>query len=161
MIPALLLAAALAVAWASPARGETREIHGADSAFRSGPVAICWGMLRGAPGQDVQVVIRIRLIGAGKAPYTHVAVEAVHPLTRAAETVVPKRPLDPTTDVVAPRESFKNRTGRRIAFYDPSDPQPKLVVFYMGVPDTTPELLDRERLEQYFEIQFKRLAQTN
>ena len=43
------------------------------------------------------------------------AVEAVHPLTRAAETVVAKRPLEPTTDVVAPRESFKNLTGRRIA----------------------------------------------
>ena len=81
-------------------------------------------------------------------------------LTRAAETVVAKRPLEPTTDVVAPRESFKNLTGRRIAFYDPSDPQPKMVVFYMGIPDTTPELLDRERLEQYFEIQFKRLGQT-
>ena len=145
-------------AWAAPAWCETREVHGADSAFRSGPVGICWGMLRGAPGEDVQVVIRIRIMEEGPLPYAELAVEAVHPLTRAAETVLPRRPLERTTDVSAARESFKNLTGRRIAFYGRSDPQPQLVVFYNGVPDTTPELLDRERLERYFEIAFKRLG---
>jgi len=114
-------------------------------------------MLRGAPGEDVQVVIRVRILEEGSLPFAELAVEAVHPLTRAAETVLPRRPLERTTDVTAARESFKNLTGRRIAFYDRSDPKPQLVVFYNGVPDTTPELLDRERLEQYFEIAFKRL----
>jgi hypothetical protein len=155
---ALALAIAVAV-WAAPAHCEPPEVHGADSAFRTGPVAICWGMLRGAPGEDVQVVIRIRIMEEGPLPFAELAVEAVHPLTRAAETVVPRRPLERTTDVTAARESFKNLTGRRIAFYGRSDAQPQLVVFYNGVPDTTPELLDRERLEQYFEIAFKRLAQ--
>jgi hypothetical protein len=150
----------LAIAvWSAPAWCETREVHGADSSFRSGAVGICWGMLRGAPGEDVQVVIRIRLLAEGEAPYAQLSVEAVHPLTRAAETVVSRRPLERTADVTAPRESFKNLTGRRIAFYDRTDPQPRLVVFYNGVPDTTPELPDRDRLEQYFEIAFKRLAQ--
>ncbi len=153
---ALALATAVAL-WAAPGRCETREVHGADSAFRTGPVAICWGMLRGAPGEDVQVIIRVRLLGEGDAPYSELSVDAVHPLTRAAETVVPRRPIERTTDIAAPRESFKNLTGRRIAFYDRTSPEPKLVVFYMGVPDTAPEL-DRERLEQYFEIRFKQLA---
>jgi hypothetical protein len=116
-------------------------------------------MLRGAPGEDVQVVIRIRILEDGPLPYAELAVEAVHPLTRTAETVLPRRPLERTTDVTAARESFKSLTGRRILFYDRGEPQPRLVVFYNGVPDTAPELLDRERLEQYFEIAFKRLTQ--
>jgi hypothetical protein len=153
---AFALAAAVAL-WAAPVRCETREVHGADSAFRTGPVAICWGMLRGSPGEDVQVIIRVRLLGEGDAPYSQMSVDAVHPLTRAIETVVPRRPIERTTDIAAPRESFKNLTGRRIAFYDRASAEPQLVVFYMGVPDTAPEL-DRERLEQYFEFQFKRLA---
>lgn len=154
----VLSLAAAAALWAAPGRCETREVHGADSAFRTGPVAICWGMLRGSPGEDVQVIIRVRLLADGDAPYSELSVEAVHPLTRAAETVVPRRPIERTTDIAAPRESFKNLTGRRIVFYERSSPEPQLVVFYMGVPDTAPEL-DRERLEQYFEFQFKRLGQ--
>jgi hypothetical protein len=155
---ALLLVWLAGAALAAPAWCQTAEVHGADSSFRSGPIGICWGMLRGAPGEEVQVVIRIRVMDEGPPPYAELAVEAVHPLTRATETVVARRPMERTTDISAPRKSFKHLTGRRIAFHDRSSAEPKLVVFYNGVPDTTPEL-DRERLEQYFEIAFKRLAQ--
>lgn len=156
---ALLLVWLAGASLAAPAWCQSREVHGADSSFRSGPIGVCWAMLRGAPGEDVQVVIRIRMLEDSPPPYAELAVEAVHPLTRAAETVLPRRPLERTTDVTAARESFKSFTGRRILFYDRGETQPRLVVFYNGVPDTAPELLDRERLEQYFEIAFKRLAQ--
>ena len=154
---ALLLVWLAGAALAAPAWCQTVEVHGADSLFRSGPVGVCWAMLRGAPGEDVQVVIR--MLEDGPPPYAELAVEAVHPLTRTAETALARRPLERATDVTAARESFKNLTGRRLLFYDRGAPQPRLVVFYNGVPDTAPELLDRERLEQYFEIAFKRLGQ--
>ena len=140
-------------------QGETREIHGADSSFRTGGIGICWGMLRGAPGSDVQVMIRIRILSEGDSPYSNYAVQAVHPLTQAAEWVVPRRPLEKVNTAAAPRESFQNLAGRRIYFYRPSASEPDLAVYYMGIPDTTPELTETAQLEQYFDLAFKRLAQ--
>lgn len=138
---------------------ETKEIHGADSSFRTGPIGICWGMLRGAPGSDVQVIIRIRILSDGVSPYSDYAVQAMHPLTKATEWAVTKRSLEKINTAAAPRESFKNLTGRRIYFYRPAAAEPELAVYYMGVPDTTPELPDAAQLEQYFDLAFKRLAQ--
>jgi len=161
-LASLLLAAACILSMGlAPAAGhcETREIHGADSSFRTGAVGICWGMLRGAAGSDVQVMIRIRMLFEGDSPYSDYAVQAVHPLTKAAEWVVPRRPLEKVNTAAAPRESFKNLAGRRIYFYRPSAPEPDLAVYYMGIPDTTPEFWDAAQLEQYFDIAFKRLAQ--
>jgi hypothetical protein len=159
--PSFLWAAAciLSVGFA-PAIGrcETKEVHGADSSFRTGPIGICWGMLRGAPDSDVQVVIRIRVLSEGDSPYSDYAVQAMHPLTRVAEWTVPKRPLEKVNTAAAPRESFKNLAGRRIYFYRPAASEPELAVYYMGVPDTTPELPDAAQLEQYFELAFQRLA---
>ena len=162
ILASLLLAAAgilSTVLAPAPVQGETREIHGADSSFRSGAIGICWGMLRGAPGSDVQVTIRIRILSEGDRPYSDYAVQAVHPLTQAAEWVVPRRSLEKVNTVAAPRESFKNLAGRRIYFYRPAASEPELAVYYMGIPDTTPELTDAAQLERYFDLAFKRLAQ--
>ena len=157
----LLAAAGILSTGLAPASGqcETREVHGADSSFRTGAIGICWGMLRGAPGSDVQVLIRIRILSEGTSPYSDYAVQAVHPLTKAAEWVVPRRSLEKVNITAAPRESFKNLAGRRIYFYSPSASEPDLAVYYMGIPDTTPELSDAAQLEQYFDLAFKRLAQ--
>jgi len=157
---ALVVAGGLSLGFdPSPGRCETQEVHGADSSFRTGPIGTCWGMLRGAPGSEVQVMIRIRILSEAPAPYSDYAVQAVNPLTQAAEWVVPRRPLEKVNTVAAPRDSFMNLTGRRIHFYRPAASEPELVVYYNGVPDTTPELSDAAQLEQYFEIAFKRLAQ--
>jgi hypothetical protein len=143
---------------ASVAGCEIKEIHGADSSFRIGDIGICWGMLRGAPRSDVQVVIRIRSLTDVEPPYSEYAVQAVHPFSRVTESAVPRRPLEKVNDVMAPREAFKNLTGRRILFYKPSASEPDLAVYYMGIPDTTPELTDAAQLEQYFDLAFKRLT---
>lgn len=144
---------------ATPGQCETKEIHGADSSFRAGSIAICWGMLRGGPGSDIQVMIRVRILSEGDLPYSDYAVQAVHPLTKAAEWIVPRRSLEMVNTAAAPRESFQNLAGRRICFYRPSASEPDLAVYYMGIPDTTPELSDAAQLEQYFDLAFKRLAQ--
>jgi hypothetical protein len=148
---------AAAAVMASEAGCETKEIHGADSSFRTGDIGICWGMLRGVPGSDVQVVIRIRSLTDGTPSYSDYAVQAVHPLTQATEWVVTRGPLKKVNDVQTPREVFKRLTGRRIFFYKPSAPEPELAVFYMGIPDTTPELTDAAQLEHYLDLAFNRL----
>ncbi|HSO61301.1 MAG TPA: hypothetical protein VLR50_09730 [Desulfobacterales bacterium] len=37
------------------------------------------------------------------------------------------------------------------------DQAPDLVVYYMGVPDTTPEVADAGQMETYFELAFNRM----
>lgn len=157
----LLAAAGILSTGLGPGAGrcETREVHGADSSFRTGAIGICWGMLRGAPGSDIQVMIRIRILSEEPSPYSDYAVQSVHPLTKAAEWVVPRRSLEKVNTAAAPRESFKDRAGRRICFYRPGASEPDLAVYYMGIPDTTPEMTDAAQLEQYFDLAFKRLAQ--
>jgi hypothetical protein len=136
---------------------EIKEIHGADSSFRTDDIGICWGMLRGAPGSDVQVIMRIRSLTEGSVPYSDYAVQAVHPLTQVTEWVVTRRPLEKINDLSTPREVFRQLTGRRIFFYKPSALDPELSVFYLGIPDTTPEFIDAAQLEHYFDVTFKRL----
>jgi hypothetical protein len=159
--PAWWLAAAFIVGaalLAPAADSETTEIHGADSSFRTGDIGICWGMLRGSPGSDVEVVIRIRSLTGGEPPYSEYAVQAVHPLSGVTEWAVSKRPMEKINDVSAPREAFKNLAGRRILFYKPFASEPDLAVYYMGIPDTAPEVTTAAQLEQYFDLAFKRLA---
>jgi hypothetical protein len=144
-------------------RCETREIHGADSSFRVDFLGIVWGMLRGDQGAPVQVIIRVRVLGDSPAPYAAYAVQAVEPLSGATDWVARRRPLESVNDVVSPREVFKEMTGRRLLFYrqaaGASEPAPDLVIYYMGVPDTTPEFADAGQMEKYFELAFNRLAQ--
>jgi hypothetical protein len=53
-------------------------------------------------------------------------------------------------------------TGRRLLFFRQAagapDQAPDLVIYYMGVPDTTPEFADAGQMENYFELAFNRLA---
>jgi hypothetical protein len=143
-------------------RCDTREIHGADSSFRVDSLGIVWGVLRSAQGAPVQVIIRVRIMGDFPTPYAAFAVQAVQPLSGTAEWVAQRRPLTAVNDVVSPREAFKDMTGRRLLFFRQAagapDQAPDLVIYYMGVPDTTPEFADAGQMENYFEMAFKRLA---
>jgi len=140
----------------------TREIHGADSSFRVDCLGIVWGVLRSLQGAPAQVVIRVRVLEDSRAPYAAFAVQAVQPLSGATDWVTRRRPLAAVNDVVSSREVFKDMTGRRLLFYRQAagapDPAPDLVVYYMGVPDTTPEFADAGQMENYFELAFNRLT---
>jgi hypothetical protein len=139
-------------------RCDTREIHGADSSFRVDSLGIVWGMLRSVQGAPVQVVIRVRVLGDSPTPYAAYAVQAVQPLSGTTGWVARRQPLDSVNDVVSPREAFKDMTGRRLLFYRQASGAPDLVIYYMGVPDTTPEFADAGQMETYFELAFNRLA---
>jgi hypothetical protein len=140
-------------------RCDTREIHGADSSFRVDSLGIVWGVLRSVQGAPAQVIIRVRVLGDSPAPYTAYAVQAVQPLSGAIDWVVQRRPFAAANDVVSTREVFKDMTGRRLLFYRQAAVAPDLVIYYMGVPDTTPEFDDAGQMEKYFKLAFDRLAQ--
>jgi hypothetical protein len=140
------MALAILGAWPLPATGQGRELHGENSVFSGPGVTIAWGVLRGATETDTQVVVRI--VASGGA-YTHLEVDMVDPFTRARRAVLPGQPLTGTLDVRSPRASFADFPRREFRFRPPEGPA--LTVYYLGVPDTTPEFTSEAALAAYLD----------
>ena len=135
------------------------EHHGADSSYQLNNLVILWGILKGPDEDRSWVTIKIIRTGSDPGPWESFRVEAVDPFTQEKEWVTPRQCLGKETAIKSPRSSFRDKTGRRIFLYsDPSKGEkPSAVIFYQGVPDTTPEFLTEKEMEAYFEQALKRL----
>jgi hypothetical protein len=158
-VPALALG--ICVVAGLPLAYGQKEYHGADSVFEGQGVAVLWAILKG-PDEDHSWVY-IRMINSGVHPplFHSYSVQAVDPFSNEKEWVVNKMGWKKDNTVKASRSSFKDKSARRILFYRDTgeDPQekPAMTVFYMGIPDTTPELLTETQLEDYFRKAIERL----
>jgi hypothetical protein len=135
------------------------ELHGANAAFAGPGVAIAWGVLQGPTEAETVVVIRI----AGRADaYRYVSVEAVDPFSQSRRMVLASQPLAGTVDVRSPRASFAEFPRREVRLYRTADDAraktPALTVYYLGVPDTTPEFPTEPALDRYLAAALARLA---
>ncbi len=78
-----------------------------------------------------------------------IRVDGVDPFTKDRKVFVAARPLDRETDLAIPRAQFADHPSTEIHFFasaeDAAANKPKLTVFYLGVPDTTPEFAARGR----------------
>src|SRR5689334_4551973 len=137
LVPALLLAICTAGAHAQ------REAHGSSDAYAERGVALAWAVLRGAGDADASVVIRI---ATDDALYPSVALAGVNPFTKAEQLLQPARPVSGHVDVQVPRSRFVDHPRAEIRLYGNAAPAPSsaplLTIFYLGVPDTTPEFAD-------------------
>ena len=145
---ALVLGAALALL---PAAAPAQEVvHGADSLFVSPTVKLAWVVRRGATDADTIVVVRIAAAGAA---YRLFRVDGIDPFTKQHKVFVATRPLDRETDVAIPRAQFADHPSTEFRFYagteDAAADKAKLTVFYLGVPDTTPEFAGQREAEAY------------
>ena len=143
----------LAIVGIPPAYGQ-KEYHGADSVFEMEGVAILWAILKG-PDEDHSWVY-IKMIDSRVHPssFQSYSVQAVDPFSQEKEWMVKNVEWKRENEVKASRSSFKEKPARRILLYEntPRDQQgkPLMTVFYMGIPDTTPELLTENQLKAYF-----------
>jgi hypothetical protein len=153
----LIFSAALWV-WIPLTYGQ-EEYHGADSVFETEDMIILWAILKGPDEEHSWVYIKILFPGAGPNPWQSFRVEAVDPFSREKEWVTPREKVEKENVVKTPRSSFRDKTGRSILFYRDQDAvdRPGRIVFYQGVPDTTPELGTEAQLEDYFNQALKRL----
>ena len=147
-LPALVLGAALALL---PAAAPAQDVvHGADSLFVSPTVKLAWVVRRGATEAETIVVVRI---AAADAAYRLVRVDGIDPFTRQHKIFVATRPLDRETDVAIPRAQFAEHPSTEFRFFaspeDAAADRAKLTVFYLGVPDTTPEFAGQREAEAY------------
>lgn len=154
----LLVAALCLLAGAGRATAQGQQVHGADSIFATDGVAIVWAVVKGATEANTMVVIRI---ANATREYTHVSVEGLHPFTKARTTVVDGLALDEWVDVRSTRPSFVEFPGREIHLYrtaaDWRAGSPALTVYYLSVPDTTPELASEAGVLSYLSEALTRL----
>lgn len=153
-----LLAGALcacALAGVAPAADTPNEVHGHSDAFAANGVRIAWGVRRGTTEESTLVVLRV---AADPARYTKIAVDGVDPFTQQKKSLIAEQAPGATLDIRVPRAHFADfpRTELRLSGAGGS-PGPSLLVFYLGVPDTTPEFADDARLGIYLTERIARL----
>ena len=140
----------LLLAYPTPAPGQGQEVHGENSVFAGYGVAIAWGVLKAPVEEQTQVILRI--VPAGEA-YAYVSVEAVDPFTGKRQPVLEGRPLGNRVDVRSPRGTFADFPRREVHLYrtagDWQAGRPTVIVYYLGVPDTTPEFTSEGTLFKY------------
>jgi hypothetical protein len=142
----------------SPVFGQ-KEFHGADSVFEREGITILWAVLKG-PAEETSWVY-IKIINSEKNPFQIFSVEAVDPFSNEKEWVVKGKKLEKENLVRGVRTSFRDKTARRILFYQSIEAcekeNPDMAVYYLGVPDTSPEVLSEKEREDYFEKALQRL----
>ena len=147
------------LAWEiSPALGQ-REFHGADSVFEQDGFTILWAILKGPTEETSWVYIKI--INSEKNHFRIFSVEAVDPFSKEKEWVVKGEELKRENSVRSIRSLFREKTSRRILFYRSKEAfekqNPDMTVYYLGVPDTSPEVLSEKEMEDYFKKAEQRL----
>ncbi|MFO1288844.1 MAG: hypothetical protein U1F49_21440 [Rubrivivax sp.] len=147
------LGAAPQRAWAAP-----REVHGAHDAWAEPGLALAWGVLRGRDEASTRVVIRIEAD-----PRHHARVTATGRDPFGGDTVAlpAQRGTDGVVTIDVPRSHFADHPRTELRFFATgtngagaasgaeaaADADAALLVFFQGVPDTTPESTSAAQLE--------------
>jgi len=144
----------------SQAQGK-REYHGADSIFEKEGIVVLWAMMKGPTEETSWVYIKIIQTGGGPASFQLFGVEAVDPFSNQKEWVVKGEACKKENMVKSVRASFREKTARRVLFYEKAEDlikeNPAMIVYYLGIPDTSPEFMTEREIENYFEKAFSRL----
>jgi hypothetical protein len=136
-------------------------IHGADSVFEKEGITILWAILKGKTEESSCVYIKIMISDDQLKAFQIFSMEAVDPFSKEKEWVVKGEELKMENSVKSIRSSFKDKTSRRILFYRSRQAfekeNPDMSVYYLGVPDTSPEFLSEKDMEDYFKKAQERL----
>lgn len=118
------------------------EVHGASDTYAGEGVAVAWGVLRGANEEKTMVVVRV---AADVRRYTRVEVLGIDPFTQAKKIRFPVTTLVEAMDIPLPRAGYAEHPRTELRFAGPES----LTVYYLGIPDTTPEFATAAALEAH------------
>jgi hypothetical protein len=141
----------LAIDERSGARAE-EIMHGANSLFVSPTVKIAWAVQKGASETATTVVIRlVNVIGA----YRQIQLDGVDPFTKQRTVLAAIQPFRGQIELSVARVRLGEFPSCEIHLYQddapPADQPANLTVYYLGVPDTTPEFSTPQAMDAYFE----------
>ena len=148
----LTLGAALLLAPIATFAQQPTVAHGADSIFSGSGVKLAWAVRRGTLEAEASIVIRAI---PADVSYRFIRVDGVDPFTQDRKVFVETRQLDRQLDLIVPRAAFADHPSTEFRFFasagDASADRPKLTVFYLGVPDTTPEFVGESEIDGYLD----------
>lgn len=118
-----------------------KEVHGSLDAFAAPGVTLAWAILRGKEEASTEVVVRVDI---DPGLYRSLIVVGVDPFTKASQPLASLNSVDGTMTVRLLRSRFADLPRTEWRLYATAQPGaaevPALIVFYQGIPDTTPEL---------------------
>jgi hypothetical protein len=158
--PVFLLLAGLLLGSVTASRGAQppREVHGMSDGFATPGVALAWGVVRGASEAATIVVMRI---ASEPALYPWLAVAGGDPFTQRKRALLPATPNEDVIEVRSPRAHFADFPRTELRFYASAAAaqrdEPAMTVFFLGVPDTTPEFTTEDKLQAYLAERIARL----
>lgn len=124
--------------------------HGAHEIFVSSDAAIVWAVLKAPTGDKAAVWLRI--VNTSK-KFSHISIDGVDPFSKKRERVQQGTPLRDEARIESDRDTFSDLPSREVHFYrseaDLRAERPTLTVYYLGVPDQTPEFSTRAALDSY------------
>ena len=148
---ALLLVAATAIAQVP------RETHGSGDAYAEPGIALAWGVLRGPTESETSIVIRVVTDGA---LFSQLAVVGINPFSKAETVLQPAKAVEGAVDVWIPRARVADFPRTEFRLYPnaaaANGGTAALTIYYLGVPDTTPEFTDRAKLDSYLSARIAR-----
>jgi hypothetical protein len=128
------------------------QIHGADAVFSGHDVVIVWGVLRGADEAGTTVVLRI---AARDPAVTAVAVDLIDPFGGQRVEALAPSVIGGVRDLRIARPRFAEHPRTELRFGRAPEAlagsAASFVVYFTGVPDTTPEFPDERALTEYLE----------
>jgi len=149
VIAALLVAAQLTLGAQAP-MGAGLELHGERDVFTAPGVVLAWAVLRAPVEEETQVVMRL-VLTAGT--YAYVRVYGVDPFSGDRRVMTPGGHVGGMVHLITPRRTFADHPRREIRLYRTETEWkadvPALTIYYLGVPDTTPEFASEAALAEY------------
>jgi hypothetical protein len=154
-----LAASVCALAASTPTLAASpQEVHGSGDAYATRGVALAWGVVRGTDESATQVVVRIV---ADPQVYPLVTAIARNPFSGQERVLQAATSTAAPVDLRVPRSQYAEFPRSEIRFYASraalESQAPALVVYYLGVPDTTPEFPSEASLQAYLKGRIERV----
>ncbi len=147
----LIVASMLFAFGISYVQAKEEVLHGADGIFVAPDAAIVWAVLKQPTGDKATVWLRV--VNRNR-KFSYVAVDGVDPFTKKRERVEAGIKLEAEARIASDRDTFSDLPSREVHLYrteaDLRGGKPVLTVYYLGVPDTTPEFSTRAAMDEYF-----------
>lgn len=136
-----------------------REVHGSADFYAGDGLALVWAVLRGP--DEAATVVALRIV-ADPERYPLVAVIGRNPFSQQAKPLLAPRSTTGSVDLRVPRSHFPDFPRTELRFYGSAAAaqadSPQLVVYFLGVPDTTPEFTSEARLSAYVSERIARVG---
>lgn len=130
--------------------------HGADSVFNQEGITVIWALLKGESLEDSIVYLKLNTSEEIRSRFRYYSVKASDPFSDRVEWLILGEELKENISIKLERILFEDLTARELLFYYTFNPENglsqkhDLSIYYLSLPDTTPEFTSLEKLEKYF-----------